>query len=372
MVLTAPAPTRTPYRIPHARRRRPHPRLLAVRAVTTPGRGPVELSRRAALRDARAGATRAAGVDRSTRSGWRRAGAWAAGAVTIAALGVLAWQLRTADLGAAFAAVDLSGFAVALGWFAISMIAAAYTVTGFSPLPLRIGPTMLAQLAVGGLRLVVPAAAGTPAVIGRYLTRSGASVADAAATVAAGQAAQLLATVVVVAALGAGTEHLPLPSGPVALAVAVALVLLAGAAAVAARRSATVRTILKATWRGQLVLVRHARRRPGQVAVGMLASGVLTLTHVLAFAACVTAAGGSIPLVTAAAIYLGAATAGSLIPTPGGFGPVEAALVAGLSAAGLPLPAATAAALLSRLVSVWIPAIPGLAAVVVLRRRSLL
>jgi glycosyltransferase 2 family protein len=93
---------------------------------------------------------------------------------------------------------------------------------------------------------------------------------------------------------------------------------------------------------------------------------------VLAFAACVSAAGGSLPLVTLAAVYLGAATAGSLVPAPGGIGPVEAALVAGLSAAGMPLPAATAAALLSRLVSVWLPAVPGLAAAGILRRRELL
>jgi len=120
------------------------------------------------------------------------------------------------------------------------------------------------------------------------------------------------------------------------------------------------------------MLAAHARRHPGQVTVGVLASATLTLTHVLAFAACVTAAGGSVPLVTAAAIYLGGATAGSLIPTPGGIGPVEAALVAGLTATGLALPVATAAALLSRLVSVWIPAVPGLAALALLRRRALL
>jgi glycosyltransferase 2 family protein len=301
-----------------------------------------------------------------------RPGTWLLAAAGVAAVALLAVQLRDADLPAVVAAMDPAAFLTGLGWYAVSIVAAAYTVTGFTPLPLRMGPTLLAQLAVGGLRLVVPAAAGMPAVIVRYLTRSGATVADAAATVAAGQAAQLLATIVVVAGLGAGSEHLPLPSGPAALVAVGVLAVLAVAGLLVARRSAVVRAGLRATWRGQVTLAAHARRHPGQVAVGLLASAALTLTHVLAFAACVTAAGGSIPLVTAAAIYLGAATAGSLVPTPGGIGPVEAALVAGLTATGLALPVATAAALLSRLVSVWIPAVPGVAALALLRRRALL
>jgi uncharacterized membrane protein YbhN (UPF0104 family) len=315
----------------------------------------------------------AVAVPATRGAGLARAGRWIAGALLLAALGMLALQLRDAELGAAFAAVDLSSLAVGMGWFALSLVAAAYTVTGFSPLPLRIGTTLLAQLAVGGLRLVVPSAAGMPAVIVRYLTRCGAGVADAAATVAAGQAAQLVATAAVVAALGAGSGRGPaLPSGTAALIGAAVLGVLALAGWIAARLSEKVRAGLRAACRGQVALARHARRHPGRVASGLAASAALTLFHVLAFAACVTAAGGALPLVTLAAVYLGAATAGSLIPVPGGIGPVETALVAGLTAAGMPLPAATAAALLSRLVSVWLPAVPGLVAAAVLRRRALL
>lgn len=350
MVLTAPAPGRA---IPAPRRVPPAP-------VAGPTRGPV------------VAAARVPAVA-PVRRGRRHLTTVLGGGVLLAAVLMLALQLRDADLGAAFAAVDLSAFAAGLGWYALSMVAAAYTVTGFSPLPLRFSTTLLAQLAVGGLRLVVPSAAGMPAVIVRYLTRSGAGVADAAATVAAGQAAQLVATAAVVAALGAGSgQGLPAPGGPVTLIALAVLGVLALAGGIAARSSARVRAGLRATWRGQVVLARHARRHPGRVAAGLAASAALTLLHVLAFAACVSAAGGSLPLVTLAAIYLGAATAGSLIPAPGGIGPVEAALVAGLTAAGLPLPAATAAALLSRLVSVWLPAVPGLVAAAVLRRRALL
>ena len=46
--------------------------------------------------------------------------------------------------------------------------------------------------------------------------------------------------------------------------------------------------------------------------------------------------------------------------------------MAGLATAGLALPVATAAALLSRLVAVWLPAVPGVVALALLRRRGLL
>jgi uncharacterized protein (TIRG00374 family) len=86
----------------------------------------------------------------------------------------------------------------------------------------------------------------------------------------------------------------------------------------------------------------------------------------------VAAAGGHLPVLTLAAIYLGAATAGSLLPTPGGIGGVEAALIAGLTAAGVSMPVATAATVLSRLVAVWLPAIPGWWTAFRLRRAGLL
>ncbi|HST67568.1 MAG TPA: lysylphosphatidylglycerol synthase domain-containing protein [Mycobacteriales bacterium] len=387
MVLTAPAPSRTlPTRPAPAR---PVPSRPAGGSVAgrpgsgrpAPGRGAVAqvpyprvvggLAGPVGIGIA-AGAVAGPAVA-AVRRGRRHLVSLLGGGVLVAAVVMLTLQLRDAELGAAFAAVDLSMLAAGLGWYALSMVAAAYTVTGFSPLPLRFSTTLLAQLAVGGLRLVVPSAAGMPAVIVRYLTRSGAGVADAAATVAAGQAAQLVATAAVVAALGAGSGHgLSMPSGTLALVVLAVLAGLALAGSIAARVSATVRSGLRATWRGQDALAGHARQHPGRVAAGLAASAALTLLHVLAFAACVSAAGGHLPLVTLAAVYLGAATAGSLIPAPGGIGPVEAALVAGLTATGLPLPAATAAALLSRLVSVWLPAVPGLVAAGVLRRRALL
>lgn len=75
--------------------------------------------------------------------------------------------------------------------------------------------------------------------------------------------------------------------------------------------------------------------------------------------ACVLAFGGSMSLAVVAVVYLAGATLGQAAPTPGGLGAVEAALSAGLTAGGLDAGTAVSAVLLFRLVTFWLPTVPG-------------
>jgi undecaprenyl-diphosphatase len=63
---------------------------------------------------------------------------------------------------------------------------------------------------------------------------------------------------------------------------------------------------------------------------------------------------------------------GSLIPTPGGIGGVEAGLIASLYALGFDLHHATAAALLYRFATYALPFIPGIGAYLWLRKSKML
>ena len=58
-------------------------------------------------------------------------------------------------------------------------------------------------------------------------------------------------------------------------------------------------------------------------------------------------------------VYLAGATLGQAAPTPGGLGAVEAALAGGLTIAGLDSGIAVSAVLLFRLITFWIPTLPG-------------
>jgi uncharacterized protein (TIRG00374 family) len=58
-------------------------------------------------------------------------------------------------------------------------------------------------------------------------------------------------------------------------------------------------------------------------------------------------------------VYLAGATLGQAAPTPGGLGVVEAALAAGLTAAGVDSALAVSATLLFRFMTFWLPTVPG-------------
>jgi uncharacterized membrane protein YbhN (UPF0104 family) len=256
---------------------------------------------------------------------------------------------------------------------AVSLLAAMRNLTAFTPLRLRAVDTFRAQLAVCGLRVIAPSAVSTPAICARYLNRSGLGTAEALAVVGTAQAAQLVMTILVVGVLAAcGVDNVAAPDPAQAgLWAAVAAGFLA-LLVVVGRHIPVVRRAGRAAVGGLRDVATHARRRPLTVLGGLGASAALTLAHVSAFACCVTAVGGHVPLVTLTAIYLAAASAGSLIPTPAGLGAVEATMIAGLVGAGLTGTTATAAAILTRVITVWALAPPGWLALRSLRRRGLL
>ncbi|MHC5908880.1 lysylphosphatidylglycerol synthase domain-containing protein, partial [Streptomyces sp. S6] len=73
-----------------------------------------------------------------------------------------------------------------------------------------------------------------------------------------------------------------------------------------------------------------------------------------------------------ALLYLAASSAAALLPTPGGIGSLDAVLALSLAATGAPAVAAASAVLGYRLLTVWVPLLPGLVVLgVLIRRRAL-
>jgi uncharacterized membrane protein YbhN (UPF0104 family) len=168
----------------------------------------------------------------------------------------------------------------------------------------------------------------------------------------------------------AGTSTHPIRPPTWAYFVVAGLVALAGAVLAVPAGRRLVRARLSPTF-GQVVprLVEVAQR-PRKLAVGFGGSIMLSLCYILCLAACVAAFGGSVPLAKIGVVYLTGATLGSIIPTPGGLGAVEAALTAGLTAAGVPGAVAISAVLLFRLLTFWLPVPIGWAALNYLERRQ--
>ena len=83
------------------------------------------------------------------------------------------------------------------------------------------------------------------------------------------------------------------------------------------------------------------------------------------------AVGGQLSWADLLAALMGSAAARSAVPSPGGVGPIEAALVGGLSALGLGVGTAAAAVAVYRTAGHWVPVLGGVASLKSLRRAQL-
>ena len=109
-------------------------------------------------------------------------------------------------------------------------------------------------------------------------------------------------------------------------------------------------------------------RRPIRALQLFGGSAGITASYALTLVLCVRAFGGDASLLALVAAYLVGSALGSLLPAPGGVGGIEAALVAGLLGAGMPVGPALAAVSTFRLLTFWLPILPGIAAFRYLRR----
>ena len=92
---------------------------------------------------------------------------------------------------------------------------------------------------------------------------------------------------------------------------------------------------------------------PGRILYGFVGSVLQIVGFTGAFGASLAAFGYELPIMTLAVTYLVSNTVGSMVPSPGGIGPVEAALTGGLTLSRIPSSVAFSTAILYRLVTFW-------------------
>ncbi len=293
----------------------------------------------------------------------------------VAAVYLLAGQLAKVHLGPLLRAADWRWSAAALGLSASTYLAAAWSLSGFVLERLRLARTLLVQVAGSFVTLVTPAAVGGAALNIRYLRRCGVSAADSAASVGVTQLVAFvlhLSLLVIFAAISGTSTDTSLQPPHWVLFVIAGLV----AAGLAVLATPPGRRLLRARiapMLGQVIpRLLDVAQRPSKLAEGIGGAVLLTAAYILCLAASVRALGGSLPLASIAVVYLTGSAVGSIIPTPGGLGAVEAALSAGLIAAHLPGATAISAVLLFRTLTFWLPVPIGWGALNYLQRKSLL
>ncbi|MDX2538420.1 lysylphosphatidylglycerol synthase transmembrane domain-containing protein [Streptomyces scabiei] len=252
---------------------------------------------------------------------------------------------------------------VALGATCLTWVAAAVTRQGALVERLPAGRLPATQFAAGAANHLLPTGLGASAVNLRFMTVCGVSLPRSSAALALYLLAESVARVGLLLALllafpralrlgpllPDGTSTPLLVGAVVTASAAVALVLL-----VRRLRTAVFRFVRTALGEARSIHARPVRVLAlwsGSLAFPALQAGVLVAVGL--------ALGLDVPVAHMALAYLAATVAVALVPTPGGLGSVEAALVVALVAAGGPVAVATAVVLAFRIITVWLPLLPG-------------
>jgi uncharacterized membrane protein YbhN (UPF0104 family) len=304
-----------------------------------------------------------------------------AGGVAVALVGVLFRHRALLDAGSSsVAGADLDWLLLAAVGTVGLWTAGTVSQLGSVARRLPLWPLFAVQMAATFANHLLPGGAGGLAINVRYLRRRGLSRADAVGAVALNTVAGAVThTAVLLAALVAAPGALAaalhrggprrLEGPPSWLWVAAAAVPLGLALAWVARRWGA---RILADVRAQLAILYRVLRTPRRAAQLWSGSLAVPILHCLALYAVLRSLGGTEALAPVALAYLAAASVAALVPSPGGFGALDLALVGGLIAVGTPSPIAVATVLAYRLLTVWVPLLPGACVLAILVRRRVI
>ncbi len=293
-----------------------------------------------------------------------------------AAAYILATQLSKVSLATALHPEQPLWLIGAVVGSAITYVGAALAKRAFVPVALPLLRTVMVQVASSFVALVTPPAVGHVGINIRYLQRAGVAVPVATASVGISELIVVVVTVVLLIVCAwlsgaSGTQLSLLPSSTVVIVLIAAAAVLGVIMAIPPSRRFVQRQIqplLKRTLPQLLELTSQPRRTIGAVAGAIVLNG----GYVLALDASLRAYGQPVSLPVLVVVFLASSTIGSAVPTPGGVGAVEAALIAGLTAAGVPVAGALTGVLAFRAATFWIPAPIGWGVFVGLQRRGTL
>jgi glycosyltransferase 2 family protein len=264
-------------------------------------------------------------------------------------------QLRTANwwwatLGLVISALSYVGAAAAL-W------ACADGTVNFWKLS-------IAQVANTFAATTTPAGVGGLAMSTRILQKGGLSAMRATAAVALQQSVQVISHIVLLilfstlAGASAGLSHF-VPKAAVLYLIAGVALGIVGTFLLVPRLRGWLSTAVRPKLNEITSDLAELAREPKRLALIVLGCAGTTLGAALALWTSIQAFGGGASFITCAVVTMIGGTLASAAPTPGGVGAVEAALIGGLAALGVPAAVGVPSVLLYRVLTCWLPVVIG-------------
>jgi len=245
----------------------------------------------------------------------------------------------------------------AIGCVAATNVAAALVYKLLVTRPIRYWPMVLIQLASSFTNRLLPAGTGAMATSAAYLMKRGHTAAQAGSIALLNNTLGFIGNILLIIIIAflsstplgvAMPAHIPVWVWLVLMAVVVMLLVVA----LWWRRA---RRVLRESL-GELARV---ARQPWHVMGALAASMVLTTCFAGALFASAHAVAVHLTFLQAMYVLTAGVAAVAIAPIPGGIGAAEAGLVAAMVSVGIPPSPALAVALLYRLVSFWLPILPG-------------
>ena len=281
---------------------------------------------------------------------------------SVVALYVLVPQFSQISIKDLITTAEWKWAIVALVGSALTYFASTALLLSFISLPINWFRTLQAQLAASFATLVTPPTLGSVAVNMRFLSRAGVSGPAAATAVGVSQVViffihlSLLVVFGVVAGTQTDFSFRPPRITLVVFVIIFALIILSFSITKIRNWIFTKTRPIFSQVGPTLAII---AQQPQRLFMSILASISLNISYIVSFYAALNAFGSDISFATAAFVYLAGSTIGQAAPTPGGIGAVEAALIAGLTASGIPSGTALSGVLLYRVATFWLPVLPG-------------
>jgi len=251
-----------------------------------------------------------------------------------------------------------------LGVSALTYVGAAAALWACASSMVSYRNLLIMQVANTFAATTTPAGVGGLALSVRFLQKGGLGTVRATAAVALQQTVQVVTHVglliffSVVAGRDTNLSHFIPGSTVLYLAGGVALGVL-GAFMFIPKLRGWLRDDLRPQVTEVLGELSQLARNPTRFLIIVGGSAATTLGAALALWASVEAFGGGTTFITVTIVTMIGGTLASAAPTPGGVGAVEAALIGGLSAFGLPASIAVPSVLLYRVLTCWLPVFCG-------------
>ena len=247
------------------------------------------------------------------------------------------------------------------------LAALSYKLLAFHKLSLR--QLVVVEMAAAAVNRLLPAGLGGLGLNGWYLLRHKHSAPQATAVISINNLLGMLVHMMAfMAMLLLGYGQLPRD-----LSISTQIMFLGSLIAVILATAALFfRTKISSFLRNVGRSLAGYKKRPLQFLAAAISQLSLTICNVIILELSLMAAQIHMSLATVFVVYSLGVLLGALMPTPGGVAGVEAGLTGGLVAYGAPLDLAAAAVIAFRVVTFWLPIIPGAVALLWLQKQGLL